>query len=293
MGRTLHYQVQDKTFVPTDDQQNAIYALTKKYLDTIDWTCETPSFDFYDYYPNWDQLKKMKGRDVTMEEGWEIVNLSNQSKMDSGYSAIEARKRTQKEGIIRFSREGSLRTGSGKEISFDYFSGFCKTSGNELNAHAVIRFILECSFILKGIEISLEDEGNALYCPLIIKNGKAKPDIESIKSCIKHWNSGGYKELLHNPESVWDVTNHERYFNVILERKWNYGDPQQFIRQILDEGYLAERKQFQTIKLSLEKGFDLRDLVGDFLSNQRAESAKYYKDTKEFPTLKKNSTKKK
>ena len=268
MGRTLHYQVLDKKFIPSDEQQLALYALTKRYIETIEFTCEQPSFDYYDYYPNWKKLKNLKHKDITRDEAWNIINLSIQSKLDSGYNQIQARKKCQNEGIISFSREGSLRNGDGKITTFNYFSGFCKTSGNELNAHAVIRFILECSFILKGVDILLSDEGDALYCPLIIKNGKAKPDFPAIKSAIAHWNSKGYKELLHRGNPHWDVTENENYFNAVLDRKWSYGDPQQFIRPLNDEGYLADRKQFKTINLSLEKGYDLQDLVGNFLANE-------------------------
>jgi|GEM_PF-6059726 len=51
---------------------------------------------------------------------------------------------------------------------------------NELNARALIGMMLEASKILTDREWYLVDEGPALYCPLLVRNGLAKPNAHAI-----------------------------------------------------------------------------------------------------------------
>jgi hypothetical protein len=100
---------------------------------------------------------------------------------------------------------------------------FIKVSGNELNAHAAIKFVLEASNILSDQIISLSDEGEALYCPVLIKNGLMKPDKDRIRDLIQYWNKPKNYEALHGKYA--DVTLKEKYFNELLLNRFTFGDP--------------------------------------------------------------------
>jgi hypothetical protein len=92
MGRTLHYFVSDKSFVPTDEQQLAIYELTDKYTNDIEWTAEAHSFDFYEYVPNWDRLKVIHGHNLSVDEGRAIIEKRLEECVQTGMTKIDARK---------------------------------------------------------------------------------------------------------------------------------------------------------------------------------------------------------
>lgn len=262
----------DTSFEPTDKQQNALYALTDKYAKEIEWTAEEPSLDFYDHVPNWERLEKLHGRTIKAVEGWDTVNLKIKQKRWKGLGRIHAVKSVEKDGLIVFARD---------KFS-DGMRSFIKVSGNELNAHAAIRFVIEASVILKDQIISLNDEGEALYCPVLIKNGLMKPDKDRLRDLIQYWNEPKNYEALHGKYP--DVTLKEKYFNELLLNRFSFGDPNQFIRQIKPESYLNKRKKFKTTILNVEDSGNLQNFVGDFLSNEQAESESYYDDIKYFPT---------
>src|SRR6266498_3919189 len=81
MGRTLHYEVINHNFIPTDKQQLNIYTLTERYCKEFEWTCETPDFDYYRCYPNWEYFdaKGLKGG----QSAWEYINKSIRTKISS------------------------------------------------------------------------------------------------------------------------------------------------------------------------------------------------------------------
>jgi hypothetical protein len=270
MGRTLHYEVINHNFIPTDKQQLDIYTLTEKYCKEFDWTCETPDFDYYRCYPNWDYFDKLglKGG----QSAWEYINKSIRNKISSGMHMIDAIRKSETEGIIKFLRRDTR------------FSGFTKVGGNELNAHALIKFIVECSHILRGQIIGLYDEGDALYAPLHITEGMAMPDINLIIGNLDHWED--------NPpprEGPFDVSAKEKYYKQVVKREWEFGDINQFIRPINASGYLAERKEFKTTIIEDADTAKILEFAKAFLVNEKSESGEYYDDIKSFPNLKTNA----
>lgn len=267
MGRTLHYEVINQHFIPTDKQQLDIYTLTERYCKEFEWTCETPDFDYYRYYPNWDyfDVKDFKGG----QSAWEYINKLIRDKISSGMHLVDALRASEAEGIIKFSRRDSR------------FSGFTKVGGNELNAHALIRFIVECSHILRGQVIGLYDEGDALYAPLHITEGMAMPDINRIRRNLDHWKDNAPLR----DGGPFDITAKENYYKQVVKCKWEFADINQFIRPIKTAGYLADRKEFKTTLLSTDDILSLQHIVTNFRLNEKAESGEYYDDIKSFPNI--------
>ncbi len=271
MGRTLHYEVINHHFIPTDEQQLTIYTLTEKYCKEFEWTCETPDFDYYRCYPNRDYLdtKGLKGG----ESAWEYINKSIRNKISSGVNLVDAIRKTETEGIIRFMRRDSR------------FYGFTKVGGNELNAHALIRFIVECSHILRGQVIGLYDEGDALYAPLHITEGMAMPNINHIIGNLDHWkNNAPLRD-----GGPFDITAKENYYKQVVKRHWEFGDLNQFIRPINAAGYLAERNEAKTTIIEDADTAKLLEFAKAFLVNEKSESGKYYYDIKSFPNITTNA----
>ena len=82
--------------------------------------------------------------------------------------------------------------------NIDLDSCFSKVGSNELNAHLVIRFVIEASQLAPNTTWNLHDEGDALYCPLLVKNGLAKPDIDDMKKSLKYWQGKDYRTRWEN-----------------------------------------------------------------------------------------------
>lgn len=280
MGRTLHYSIKEtKVSDLTEKQLIGLYSLSRKYNTIYDWTCESVGFSFYDYYPNWNYHSfKEKGA----EYGWKVVTkklkdiLGKDYDKASDYELINAIKKLKSLGLI------NMHSSPDDEVR-----GFTKVRGNELNANQVIKFILESSTLVPNKVIYLHDEGDALYCPLLIKNGKAKPDKEDMESSLEYWNKKENYDNLHNPEVYYNVIEQEKYYKALLSKPMRFGDINQYIRPIKVSSILtAKREVAQTQIISLEDSIDIINLTKDFLENENAESLQYYDDMKSFPTVK-------
>ncbi len=114
-----------------------------------------------------------------------------------------------------------------------------------------------------------DDFGWALYCPLLLKGGMAKPDLKEIKSELDRINE------LKNPGNplrkrfeispfVNDSKNRIRYLNRILELKPSWGDINQYISPINNYEGITFYVQLPTVKIDLEKG-DVNEQIEDFV----------------------------
>jgi hypothetical protein len=64
---------------------------------------------------------------------------------------------------------------------------FTKTAGNEWNTHLCVQGIIKLSRIIPEHLIEVCDEGEYLHCPLLIKNGQAKPNMISLCNHLADW----------------------------------------------------------------------------------------------------------
>ena len=74
-------------------------------------------------------------------------------------------------------------------------SGYIKTLGNEFNTALVYLALIELSEQIEDIEINVEDEGEFLICPVLLKNGKASPYTEPV---IKNINLNAMRTLFYD-----------------------------------------------------------------------------------------------
>ena len=160
--------------------------------------------------------------------------------------------------------------------------GWTKVCGNELNAHTIIRWIAACSLAVPN-EIRLYDEGDALYCPLLLKGGMAKPNEEKIISQLTYWNRPDTKARLHDPSVYFCVTPQETYFKMLLTVRPGFGPINNYIRKIKPIAYLNVRREFGTTNVQLESAPDIGSMISGFLKSQHEEGAIYYDDVKSFP----------
>lgn len=167
------------------------------------------------------------------------------------------------------------------EISAEWDLWFTKVGSNELNAHTIIKYVHEASMIIPKCVFNLKDEGDALYCPIHLKNGLARPDFEEMKKNLKFWDG---KEHLHD-NGLWDVTSREQYFKKLIELKPDFGDINQYIRPLADEAYLNKRKSTATQTIDISKPVNPSDIVKSFLENEKVTSDLNYKLPLTYPVL--------
>jgi len=169
MGRTLHYELKEN-FTPTDEQENRLIKLSKTYNRRFNWTCENVWLSTLSYFPNWKHFpKEMNPKDV-----WKLIDDTSNQYLKRRLTEVETIKHLHADGLVLYSNKESLR-------------GFTKTGGNEMNAHTVIAFVSEASKIIPSQIFSLYDEGDAHYCPLLIKNGKNLSNTTKIQSSTLFW----------------------------------------------------------------------------------------------------------
>lgn len=259
MGRTLHYGIEGN-ISPTKSQYQKLLDLCNSYNEKYNWTCENVHLGI-DYYPNWEHFRKDKNED----NAWDIINQNYNALKAQGLEEIDIIYTLEKMNYVLLYERDELR-------------GFTKVCGNEDNAYYVINFVLDCSKVFPKREFYLHDEGDALYCPLLIKNGLAKPDLKDVEESLRYWKNNAY---LHSG-NCWDVTNAEKYYKRLLELKPDWGDISQYVRPIKKHGTV---KPFETVKLSMDEMNNIGDLTTKFLEDEQAESAQFFEDVKSFPIL--------
>jgi hypothetical protein len=159
--------------------------------------------------------------------------------------------------------------------------GWTKVCSNELNAHTVIRWIAECSTAIPN-QITLYDEGSALYSPIVLHAGFARPNYEKIREKLDYWNSDKMRDYLHNPEFYCNVTSQETYFRALIKAQPEFGPLEAYVRPIITSAYLNNRDEFRTVEIRDSISLDM---IRDFLKTEHNEEASYYDDIGSFPTV--------
>ena len=187
MGRTLHFEVLNSKGI-TDEEKGIMLGISNKYnegqFEGV-WTCESFYLNPWDYYPNWKTFEVIKT--VMDVEPWEMIDQTYHKYRESGMTIRESYERLEKKDkLILF-----------HSAPDDNICGFCKTGSNEYNSLLVYLALLEIS-VETSAEISLSDEGEFLLGDVIIKNGKVKFDVKSIKRDWEYWEEQNFiEEDLH------------------------------------------------------------------------------------------------
>ena len=262
MGRTLHYGIEND-YHPTDADQLLLLKLSTVYNSKFEWTCENVNFFELDYYPNW---KYWRSRKKSNQEIWSTIDDRYDMFVEQGMNPIEVVRSMHRAGWILFLHEGDWRF-------------FTKVRGNEMNAHLVIRFVLDASRLLPSAILCLHDEGDALYCPVLIQSGKMKPDLSDMRKSLNYWVD---KDYLQNG-GTWDVSAKEHYFRQLIKLNPDLGDPTQYIRPIKEGSVFNERQPSGTVEMSLNEIEDLPHMITALLMNEHEESSAYYENVKSYP----------
>jgi len=176
MGRTLHYTVtKDKGNFTKHEAETMFKVSQFANAEPKLWTCESFWLDPYDYYPYWNNRG---GRAI----GWDQINARYDKIKASGKSHIEICKQLHKEKLIMWRNEGN----------FSVARGFTKVQGNELNSLMVFTALIAISQQCPNVKITLHDEGEFLYCDLIIRKGRVIPDLSDLKGRIESWAASAY-----------------------------------------------------------------------------------------------------
>ena len=256
MGRTLYYGIKGKIHL-SDEHIKSFLTLSKKYQKKYEWTCEKVLFPSFLYLKNNENPKK---------------EISKKAKPDPEQDEFVGRL---KKSLINIPG-AEIYAFSSDDIPDDFQQDEIDTStkvgGNELNAHTVINFVVEASRILPDHTFYLIDDADALYCPLLIKNGLAKPDIESINKTLKYW---------ENKKST--RTEIYKYYNKLIGVKWKFTDINRFTRPLKINAYLNKRKEVETINFKKEQIDELPSMMQDFIINERLEQMSYYDDIDSYP----------
>ncbi|OGJ85799.1 MAG: hypothetical protein A2268_00910 [Candidatus Raymondbacteria bacterium RifOxyA12_full_50_37] len=180
MGRTLHYTLlRNDAFPITEKDWDRIIAATEAFNTKFTWTCERVGFHNVDYYPRWPSRFKNSRLPVD-GDAWEYINAR--------YKRLEKRNLNHLQIVRRMLSEKfiAIHGDNPDKIDLQQANGFTKVAGNEWNAFLTVAWIVTVSTMLPNHEIELNDEGHFLKCPLVIKNGKARPNCMRMVEYI-HW----------------------------------------------------------------------------------------------------------
>ena len=254
MSRTLHYGVINN-FKPDGKQAFSIFQLEHDYRIRYDWTAETVDLSEFRIYHNYDLIHA-----ADWNEAENLLYQRITKMIGDGIDFYDAISVLEKEQIIKIRKKEGLK-------------GFTKVSSNELNAHTVIQFVIAVSKLIPDALLYLIDEGYALYCDLFIQNGLAKPHLENIRKYISN-NSGQ-----NDPETDARM----EYYKRLIRLNPEFGNYEQYVRPLLDEAYLIERKEFRTTVLGSQNIDDLGQIMKNMIFSEKEQSAKYYKDINSYP----------
>jgi hypothetical protein len=171
MGRTIHYWIEkDGQNAMTDEEWQKIEELQDDYNRNHVWTCENLSFERFSIFPNWKEWDKAE---TNVQDVW--LEISSAMDMPGGLEEL------QRQNLVVIKYGGYMGE---KYLA----SGFTKVGENEKNAALVVKFLIECSILAPRIKIKVSDEGDYLAGPVLIQNGRMRPDEAGIRLTIEYWN---------------------------------------------------------------------------------------------------------
>ncbi len=261
MGRTLYYGI-DGNIKLTKEQKEKIFALTNRFQKEYEWQYEKVWFPSLYSFPKMSAERK---KDIQYKSGSGESIAKNIKKGFTGTGLFEVTE-------IRIEDEEALEL-----VDKDKLYGFTKVYGNEIDAHNVIKFVTDSSKILSGYEFYFFDDGDAIYCPLRVKNGLAKPDIKHVKSLHESWKG---KSSFYEG-GLWDLTSKIEFYSKLIRVNFDWSDIIRFVRP-LKKQYIKkiQSKSKTQQETSIE---DLPSAALDLLLDERLEMMRYYEDLNSFP----------
>jgi hypothetical protein len=267
MGRSLFYGT-DNSVMLTSGQKIALHELAKKYRREYKWDCISAWFPYiykYDSSESGDDEFDAEEAAQELIELWESKKYRDKDSDDDeeddefGINGVS-------EEEIDFSEQETI------------LAGCTIAGGNEFDAHNVIKFVRDASIILPEHVFYLDDDGFALYCPVLIKNGLAKPDHARINYQLEIM----INNFLAQKNGLYDPAKRIRFYEKLKDiNEWIEID--KFTRPVI-----VTEKPEKTPEKNVDDFDDLDDETLERLKNNIAieeflEQTKYYDDIDSYP----------
>lgn len=234
----LHKYNEDNGEMPRDVRLNP-YKRNKKVV-----------FSFLLFYPNQDYFEF---KDKNLAEMFEIISDKFKEYLSYGKKDVEIIRELEAIGMVE------------TEIN-DY--SVTTVLNDEILAHKVIGFVVELSTLFPDLEFELFDTFYyCLYTPVLVKNGKMKPNKKRIKKRLQ--------EEMH--------PNEKRYLNRLLELDPDWDDPNKYIRPI--DNYDAKIYETEPFFVSSKEGIEvLKEKLAE-IEEKNKNAVRYYDDINYFPEI--------
>ncbi|RPI19632.1 MAG: hypothetical protein EHM58_01115 [Ignavibacteriae bacterium] len=272
MGRSLFYGLDDSVIL-TQEQKVALHELSKKYRKEFKWECISawfPSMYKYDIPETYDN----DFDDDQFAEDLEAMFERNKYRDENDDDDDDE---------FSFSINGVTVDQIEQDEKETILFGCTLAGGNEFDAHNVIKFMVDASKIIPDEEFYLDDDGFALYCPVLIKNGLASPDVKRINYQLDNM----INNFLLQKKGFYDPAKRIKFFQLVLEHK-EWTDINKFVRPVV----ITERPEKRPpVDLDLDYDDDNDEISDEALEkfkNELAieeflEQSKYYDDIDYYP----------
>jgi len=265
MARRVHYELLGFNDVLSKDQLSAISSITTRYKNTFEWTREVIQPFGLIMEPNMDN-PMFAGARKDMARAM-LLQMISAMRVSGG----------SRESAHEYIVEKNLASKGAR-----YYT-FTDVGDNEFNASLVVQYCNEISIAVPEFNVAITDEGDQLYCPIIIQQGRAVPWKERTLSILVYWEkSPGFNELDQN------YMNAAKKFYLQASQYSKSKETAFFQRDIKQSAYLFDKKDRLTIELRPSPEDSIKvimDSLYEKMSQRLETSKKYYKDLTYYPEL--------
>ena len=265
MGRSLFYGI-EKSVKLTDEQKVALHELSKRYRSEYKWECQGvwfPSLYKFDTPEDDDDDYNEEEYEEDIEDMIEYNKYHEDDALDDdlgfGINSVTAEQiDLDEKNVVLF---GCTLAGS-----------------NEFDAHNVIKFVIDASKILPEYTLYLDDDGYALYCPVLIKNGSAKPDIARINYQLDNM----INNFLHQKNGLFNPVKRINFFQKLQNYK-EWTDINKFVRPIIVHEKPEKRPEKNIDDFNEINDDTIKEMRYNLAIEEFLEQCKYYDDIDSYP----------
>jgi hypothetical protein len=266
MGRSLFYGIDDSVSL-TDEQKVALHELSKRYRSEYKWDCISA------WFPSLYKFDTPEECDDEFDEEQFAEDLAEMFERNKYRDEND-----DDEDGLGFGIKGVTEDQLDRDEKDTILFGCTLAGGNEFDAHNVIKFVVDASKILPDYVLYLDDDGFALYCPVLIKNGLAKPDHKRINYQLDNM----INNFMHQKKGLYDPAKRIKFFQKLQNHK-RWTNINKFVRPL---------DVFEKPEKTPEKNIDdFNDIDDDTIQQLRynlaieefLEQCKYYNDIDSYP----------
>lgn len=240
----------------SDTEENLLANIRLKFITSFLWSRESISFSKFSYTVN---------SNISLMQNEIIRTIIFKWAIKEEYCTV----------LRKFAKKEKISLEINKTLRDVIDVGY-----NEYNALMIIKFVYEVSLAIPRIKIKLQDEGDCLYCPIIVQNGKASPDYKAIEL-----------ELEKVAEGVVSMRESKMNFYALLladkkNKKYAQFEMSMFLRPLLDVDMLTPNEQFYDKYYNLlcaKTEGELSDQVLNFIEKEIECLERSYENLNYFP----------